>query len=231
MKLLVIEDNPRLSVRIKELLQKWYIVELASSGDEGLTMLTSNSYSLVLLDLGLPDIPGLEVCKQIRTFNTNIPILVLTGIDNLTSRVELLDAGADDYLTKPFESQELRARINALGRRGDRGASVPVLEYGDLVIDPGSRRVTRAGVEITLRKKEFDILEYLVRNSGRVLSREMIINHAWSITSKSWTGSVDVHIKQLRDKVDRPFAYPIIQTSYGVGYRVALPKEVAATLS
>lgn len=231
MKVLVVEDNPRLSVRIKELLQKWFIVELTASGDETLRMVANNPYDLLILDLGLPDISGLELCTQIRRLHQDIPILVLTGVDTTASKVELLQAGADDYLTKPFELSELKARIDALNRRRKRSNAVALLSFGDLVIDPSCRKVTRAGMEVSLRKKEFDILEYLVRNAGRVLSREMIIHHAWPITSKSWTGSVDVHIKQLRDKVDRPFSYPIIKTSYGIGYTVELPKEVAAVNS
>lgn len=225
MKILVIEDNPRLSARIKQQLQKSYITEVANSGDEGLEKIANGDYDLALLDLGLPDIPGLEVCKQIREITNRLPILVLTGVDTTTSRVELLDAGADDYVTKPFDIAELKARINALGRRRERSESQPLLVIGDLVLDPASREVSRDGSPIKLRRKEFDILEYLLTNSGRVLSREMIVNHAWPITSNTWSGSVDVHIKQLRDKIDRPFSYPLIKTSYGVGYMVELPSS------
>jgi DNA-binding response OmpR family regulator len=223
MKLLIIEDNPRLSEKMKQQLQKWYIVEIANSGDEGLRLVSTKSFDIVLLDLGLPDIPGIEVCKQIRQLTSETPILVITGIDTTESRVDLLDNGADDYITKPFDLSELRSRIGALARRSLRSKSIPLLKVGDLVIDPASRKVMRDNTSIYLRKKEFDILEYLVVNTGRVLSRQMIINHAWPVTTTSWTGSVDVHIKQLRDKVDRPFSYPLIKTSYGVGYMVDLP--------
>lgn len=225
MKLLIIEDNPRLSARMKQQLQKWYIVEVANTGHEGLRLASTDLFELILLDLDLPDTPGLEVCKQIRKLTNETPILVVTGIDTLESRVELLDSGADDYITKPFDTSELRARINALARRSNRSASIPLLTLGDLVIDPASRKVLRNQTPIILRRKEFDILEYLVINAGRVLSRQMIINHAWPESSTSWTGSVDVHIKQLRDKVDRPFSYPIIKTSYGVGYMAELPDK------
>lgn len=226
MKLLVIEDNPRLSARMKQQLQKWYIVEIANTGDEGLRLASTDAFDLILLDLGLPDTPGLEVCKQIRTLTSETPILVVTGIDTTESRVELLDAGADDYITKPFDLSELRARINALARRRIRSESVPLVTVGDLVLNPANRKVSRQNTPIVLRRKEFDILEYLARNVGRVLSRQMIINHAWPVTSSSWTGSVDVHIKQLRDKVDKPFSYPLIKTSYGVGYMVDIPQEI-----
>jgi DNA-binding response OmpR family regulator len=229
MKVLVIEDNPRLANRMKQELQRWYIVEVASSGDEGLRLAAQQTFDLVLLDLGLPDTPGLEVCRQIRSFNNDIPILVVTGVDTTQSRVELLDAGADDYITKPFEAAELKARINALTRRRLRSRSEPQIRVGDLLIDPSSRKVSRSGTQIELRKKEFDILEYLARNAGRVVSREMIINHAWPTNSASWTGSVDVHIKQIRDKVDKPFGSSLIKTSYGVGYMVDLPSKVKTT--
>jgi len=231
MKILVIEDNPRLAIRIKQQLRKWYLVETALSGDEGLQQISTDSFDIVLLDLGLPDTPGLEVCKQIRFISKDIPILVVTGIDTTESRVELLDAGADDYITKPFDISELRSRINALARRRLRSISEENIIVGDLVINPSSRNVTRNGLEINLRRKEFDILEYLASHAGRVMSRQMIINHAWTSTSSSWIGSVDVHIKQLRDKVDRPFSYPLIKTAYGVGYVVDVPISLKQKVS
>ena len=231
MKILVIEDNPRLAIRIKQQLRKWYLVETALSGDEGLQQISTDSFDIVLLDLGLPDTPGLEVCKQIRFISKDIPILVVTGIDTTESRVELLDAGADDYITKPFDISELRSRINALARRRLRSISEENIIVGDLVINPSSRNVTRNGLEINLRRKEFDILEYLASHAGRVMSRQMIINHAWTSTSSSWIGSVDIHIKQLRDKVDRPFSYPLIKTAYGVGYVVDVPISLKQKVS
>lgn len=226
MKILVIEDNPRLADRIKKQLRQWYIAETAESGDKGLQLVATNTFDIVLLDLGLPDTPGLEVCKQIRKLSRDIPILVVTGIDTIDSRVALLESGADDYVVKPFEISELRARINALARRRIRNEQTPTITIGDLVIDPARRSVVRAGVLVTLRRKEFDILEYLASNPGRVMSRQNIVNHAWTSTSSSWTGSVDVHIKQLRDKIDKPFSYPLIKTSYGLGYKVELPEPL-----
>lgn len=223
MKILVIEDNPRLLDRIKRQLQKWYIVEQAASGHEGIELATSGEIDCILLDLGLPDMSGLEVCGKLRELNLDVPILVLTGIDTTSSRVELLDAGADDYLTKPFDPSELQARINALSRRRMRNTSQKVITVGDLVIEPLSRKVERSSIAIKLRRKEFDILEYLALNQGRVMSRQMIVNHAWASTSASWVGSVDVHIKQLRDKIDKPFSYPLIKTSYGIGYMIEIP--------
>jgi len=227
MKVLVIEDNPRLADRIKNLLQKYYLIELASSGDEAISIATSQTTDIILLDLGLPDMNGLEVCQKIRELGVVAPILVLTGLDDIPSRVSLLNAGADDYMTKPFDANELRARINALERRRNRLPPEDDLKVQGLILSPANRTVTRDGIRVKLRRKEFDILEYLLKNKGRVLSRQMIINHAWVSTSAAWTGSVDVHIKQLRDKIDRPFLTPIIKTTYGVGYSIEMPNEAS----
>ncbi len=224
MKLLVIEDNPRLAIKMKQQLQKWYLVEVVHTGDAALQLLTESDFGCILLDLGLPDAHGSEICSRIRSISLSVPILIVTGEDTLESRVKLLNTGADDYITKPFQLAELRARINALTRRSFRAATNDTITIGDLTIQPGNRTVQRAGVPITLRKKEFNILEYLMRNAGHVASRQTIINHAWSSVNPTWTGSVDVHIKQLRDKVDKPFAYPLIKTSYGVGYMIELPQ-------
>jgi len=225
MKVLVIEDNPRLADRIKHLLQRHYLIELASSGDEAISIATTQTTDVILLDLGLPDMNGLEVCQKIRELGVTAPILVLTGMDDIPTKVELLNTGADDYMTKPFDANELKARINALERRRNRTPPEEDLKAQDLVLSPAKRTVTRNGIEVNLRRKEFDILEYLLKNKGRVLSRQMIINHAWISTSAAWTGSVDVHIKQLRDKVDRPFHIPIIKTIYGVGYSINVPED------
>lgn len=222
MKLLLIEDNPLLASRMKQQLRRWYLPEIALSGDAGLDMLATSEFDCVLLDLGLPDSPGKDICQRIRLMNAEIPVLVVTGNDTSESQVELLNAGADDYITKPFDLSEMHARINALLRRRARSSVCSSLTLGDLSINTGDRTVQRAGQVITLRKKEFDILEYLVSNAGRVLSRQMIINHAWSTTGKGWIGSVDVHIKQLRDKIDKPFSRPLIKTCYGVGYMATL---------
>lgn len=226
MKVLVVEDNPRLADRIKNHLRKGYLVEVARSGDEAIIVATSHATDVILLDLGLPDMPGLEVCQKIRQLDITAPILVLTGIDDIPNRVALLNAGADDYMTKPFDTNELKARINALERRRNRLPPQDDLTLQDLILSPANRTVTRSGIDIKLRRKEFDILEYLLRNNGRVLSRQMIINHAWVSTSAAWTGSVDVHIKQLRDKLDKPFPVKLIKTTYGVGYSVGMPEDI-----
>lgn len=220
MKILAIDDNPVLSARIKESLKKWAIVEVASTGGAGAKLGEDPSFDLILLDLKLPDMGGLAVCKQIREVNPDVPILVLTGDASTDSQVELLDSGADDYMTKPFSMDELRARINSLARRRKRSEHELSINVGDLQIDPTKRTASRAGVEITLRRKEFDILEYLAKNQGRILSRQNILDHAWLSTSTRWPGSVDVHVKKLRDAIDKPFNVSSIKTTYGIGYSI-----------
>ncbi len=227
MKLLVIEDNPHLIERMKKQLQKWFIVETVTSGHEGLLRVATSAFDLVLLDLGLPDMPGLEVCKRLRELSTDLLILIVTGVDEVPRKIELLNSGADDYLTKPFDAYELRARINALTRRRARQPAATIITVGDLSVDPSSRTVTRAGMPIELRRKEYDVLEYLVINKGRIMTREMIVSHAWSIESRGWEGLISVHIKSLRDKVDKPFSYPLIRTVYGIGYMVDEPSATA----
>jgi len=218
MKVLIVEDNQTLANRIKNQLKRWYSTEIAPSGDAALRLIYDHSFDIVLLDLGLPDMDGSAICQQIRTYSKDIPILIVTGVDSTESRLTLFELGADDYVTKPFEPAELYARISALLRRRQRGECQSVIEVGDVTIDPNRRTVIRQGQPIFLRRKEFDILECLAINQGRVMSRENIIDHAWKSTSTTWPGSVDVHIKQLRDKIDKPFAYPLIKTSYGTGY-------------
>lgn len=220
MKLLVIEDNPRLSDRVRRRLGRRYFIDIAETGNEALYKVDKCEYDLIILDLGLPDMNGKDVCKKLRDLNIKIPILILTGIDEKISRIDLLDCGADDYVVKPFDSEELRARIDALLRRRVQRELRRVVKYRELVINLDDRTVSRSGSNINLRRKEFDILEYLVSNNGRILTREMIINHAWDDYKINLSSTVDVHIKHLRDKIDRPFEYPIIKTAYGIGYKV-----------
>jgi DNA-binding response OmpR family regulator len=220
MKLLLVEDNQRLAERISYHLRKAYVVDIVDSGEDALEKIKDIEYGVILLDLGLPGMSGLEVCKNMRRLKFNNPILVLTGNAEITDRVNLLNAGADDYVTKPFNTDELRARIAAVGRRQTRNQIRSIIEYRDLTMDIDHHKVSRSGVEISLRRKEFDILEYLVINKGRIMTRSMIMDHVWSSHSNSWTSTVDVHIKHLRDKVDRPFEDAYIKTAYGLGYKI-----------
>lgn len=220
MKILLIEDNLRLAERITYYLGKNFIVDTAHTGEEGKTKALSASYSLIILDLNLPDVHGQEICKELRKSQLTVPILVISGIKESDSRVSLLDCGADDYLVKPFDPRELIARIHALFRRHHHGYNRHILTVKDLTIDVNRRAVQRAGVPISLRRKEFDILEYLVANRGRAVTRNMILDHVWDTTKESWHNTIDVHIKYLRDKIDRPFDTPLIKTAYGIGYMV-----------
>ncbi len=220
MKLLIIEDNRSLAESLKKQLSKSYIVEVYRTGEDGLAHAVTGAYDIIILDLGLPDKHGYEVCKQIRIARVHTPVLILSAVSDVPSRVALLNIGADDYLTKPFSMAELKARIGALMRRVPEGYNENVLTASDLVIDPERRRVERGGVRIALRRKEFDILEYLVRNQGRPVTRSMILDHAWDGSKDAWNNTVDVHIKHLRDKVDRPFESALIKTAYGIGYMI-----------
>lgn len=220
MKLLVVEDNSRLAERLTHRLHQHFTVDIAHNGSDTLEKIARTKYSVILLDLGLPDMDGLSVCREVRRRKDDTPILVLTGTNETVTKVELLDAGADDYMTKPFDLNELRARITALSRRKSRERVRPIITYRDLTIDIEQHKVEREGIEITLRRKEFDILEYLISNQGRILTRDMIMSQVWHAATNSWTSTVDVHIKHLRDKVDRPFKEAYIKTAYGLGYKV-----------
>jgi DNA-binding response OmpR family regulator len=220
MKILIIEDNKTIAHSLRRQLAEEYIVEIATRAEAGLQKAAQGDYGVILLDLGLPDKSGLEVCKALRNGGNNTPILVLTGIDTIDSRVSLLRSGADDYLTKPFNSEELKARILALSRRRGTEISEKVITFKDVTIDTVRREVQRGEIKIDLRRKEYDILEYLIANKGRAVSREMIMNNVWESGKESWNNTIDVHVKHLRDKIDRPFAIPLIKTAYGIGYMV-----------
>lgn len=227
MKILIIDDNERLARRTKERLQKWYVIDTADSGETGLQMLSHSDYDLILLDLALPGINGDQVCMQIKSFWPDTAVLIVSGEDSTTSKVNLLGIGADDYITKPYEFRELHARIQAILRRSQATTYREKVVVGNLTLDPNDRTVMRNGIYITLRRKEFNILEYLCLNPGRILTREMIIHQAWPVESSvNWTSSVDVHIKQLRDKIDKPFDTPMIKTVYGLGYMIEVPSNL-----
>jgi len=219
MKLLIVEDNVALVWRLQKALSKSFDVQLARTGSEGQRLAASGRYDAIILDLGLPDISGDEVCTMLRADNITSPILILTAEGALHSKVRMFKVGADDYLTKPFEMIELQARLQALVRRRQVGLPPSVLKVDNLTINPSRRTVERNGIHISLRRKEFDILEYLARNRGKIVTQTMILNHVWGdLDHMAWNNSVRVHIKHLRDKIDRPFATPLIKTARGVGY-------------
>jgi DNA-binding response OmpR family regulator len=220
MKILYIDDNRLLIDSVKKLLDTAYIVDFTCTGHEGIEKACAVKYTLIVLDLNLPDMNGLEVCQELRKAHVSAPILILTVHKDPLTSVRLLNSGADDYMTKPFNGDVLKARIAALLRRGQDMRQEKVIEVGDLSINLTRRQVSRSGRPITLRKKEFDILEYLVANHGHALTRSMILDHAWEAGTEGWNNTVDVHIKHLRDKVDRPFKKALIKTAYGIGYMV-----------
>jgi DNA-binding response OmpR family regulator len=223
MKLLFIEDNVELVDSLRRFLGAESKITSATSGQEGLSLVNKNRFEVIVLDLGLPDMSGLDVCLNIRRFNTQVPILILSGSQDANTKVTLLEAGADDYVTKPFTIAELRARLFALLRRSNQDAEAIYpykLSVGKLSLDPASRHVERSGKTIRLRRKEFDILEYMMRNREKVVTRAMIMDNAWELGSVSWDGTINVHIKRLRDCIDLPYKHKLIKTVYGLGYTI-----------
>jgi two-component system, OmpR family, copper resistance phosphate regulon response regulator CusR len=220
MHILVVEDDPNVALAMREGLQREsYEVTVAMSGEEGYYLLNTGSFDLVVLDLMLPGRDGLEVLATFRRKELTIPVLVVTARDAVEDRVAGLDAGADDYLVKPFAFSELLARIRALLRRG-RSEAPPRLTALDLELNVATRRATRAGRDLDLTLREFELLEYLVRNQGRVVSREMLARDVWRETRRATPldNVIDVHIARLRRKIDDPFARRLIHTIRGVGF-------------
>jgi heavy metal response regulator len=217
MRILVVEDEQKVASFIKKGLQEeGYAVDVAADGVEGLSMLEMNVYDAMILDLMLPKKNGIEVMREVRAKKMNVPVLMLTARDTLADKVMGLDAGADDYLTKPFAFQELLARLRSLLRRGK--AEVAMLKIADLTLDPATRKVKRGETELTLTAKEFSLLEYMMRNAGKPLSRTTLSEHVWDINFDRMTNVVDVYINFLRNKVDKGFETKLIQTVRGVGY-------------
>lgn len=220
MKLLVVEDDKTVGQYIKRgLEEQQYIADLVDDGGEALKVASSGHYDLVILDLRLPGMNGLEVLRTLRDRGLTMPILVLTAQDSVEFKVDALRAGADDYVTKPFAFEELLARIEALSRR-PRVLSSPALQIADLELDLNAREVRRDGRLIELTPKEFAVLEYLMRHSGRVMSRTLITEYAWDYHFDPGTNIVDVVINRLRKKVDADFAQKLVHTVRGVGYVV-----------
>ncbi len=218
MRLLVIEDEKKVARFIKKgLEEEGYAVDLAFDGEEGLAMLLDQVHDLILLDIALPKIGGLQVLKKLREKKVRTPVLLLTVRATIEDKVLGLDSGADDYLTKPFAFQELLARIRALLRRKGEVRD-PLLRVEDLVLDPARRLVTRGGEKIDLTTKEFALLEYLMRNAGRVVSRAMISEHVWDYDFDTETNVIDVYINYLRRKIDSGRDKKLIHTVRGSGY-------------
>ena len=219
MRILVIEDDADLAQFIsKGLKEERYAVDLAADGEEGLALAVANPYDLLIVDIMLPKLDGLTVCRRLRSAGNQVPVLLMTARNTVEDKVSGFDMGADQFLTKPFAFAELLARVRALLRRGSLQPELTRLKTGDLELDLVSRRVWRAGKEILLTNKEFALLEYLLRNPNRVLTRTSIIDHVWGLTHDPMTNIVDVHIRALRTKIDRPSSRSLITTVRGVGY-------------
>jgi two-component system OmpR family response regulator len=222
MRVLVVEDEPRMSTLLERgLREEGYAVDTAGDGVEGLWLATEQEYDAIVLDVMLPRLDGFEVCRRLRAAERWAPVLVLTARGEVDDRVRGLDAGADDYLTKPFSFAELAARVRALVRR--RSDARPVLvEVGDLRVDPATHRAWRGDIEVLLSPKEMALLELLMRRAGEVITRSQILDHVWDFAYDGASNVVDQYIAYLRKKVDRPFARDDIETIRGVGYRLRM---------
>ncbi|MEQ1949603.1 MAG: response regulator transcription factor [Bryobacteraceae bacterium] len=222
MRILVVEDEKRIADFLSRGLESGgYAVDVAGTGHSAVDMVHATDYDLIILDLGLPDIDGLDVLAKIRNRKANPPVLILSARDAIDDRVKGLEGGADDYLVKPFAFVELLARVRVLLRRGQ--PTPERLHVGDLTLDCIRRKVTRSGENIELAPKEFGILEYLMRNRGRPLSRTMIVEHVWDMDYDGLTNIVDVYIRHLRSKIDDRFPEKMIQTVRGIGYMLDAP--------
>ena len=225
MKVLVIEDDPSISAFLERgLREAGFAVDAAANGIGGEQLARNGGYDVVLLDLMLPQKSGLSVLRSLRERGQHVPVICLTAKDTVHDRVAGLDAGADDYLVKPFSVAELLARIRAVLRRGLPVANT-ALRIRDLKIDPAARTVERAGRRIDLSPKEYAVLEYLARNEGHILTRTMILQHVWDCRYDPQTNVVDVHINRLRRKIDDGYPYPLISTVRGAGYVIREDSE------
>jgi two-component system OmpR family response regulator len=220
MRVLVVEDEPKMAGLVKRGLEEEGIaVDVSGRGEDAVWMAGSTEYDVVVLDVMLPGLDGFEVCRRLRADEVWTPVLMLTARDAVEDRVAGLDGGADDYLVKPFSFDELLARLRALARRGSAERPA-VLEAGDLRLDPATRQATRGNAEIALSQKEYALLETLMRRPGVVLSRLQLLEHAWDDSYENRSNVVDVYIRYLREKIDRPFGTETIETVRGVGYRL-----------
>ena len=221
MRILLIEDEAKVASFIRRALEEEsYAIDVCADGTEGLELARAakdGRYDLIILDLMLPGLSGLEILKALRKEQIPAPVLILTARSQVDQKVKGLDAGADDYLTKPFAIEELLARVRALLRRGS-GEAGGVLQVDDLILNPATREVTRGGRRIELTSKEYALLEYLMRNAGRVLTRPMIAEHVWNLDFDTFTNVIDVYVNYLRNKIDRGRDRKLIHTMRGSGY-------------
>jgi heavy metal response regulator len=226
MRILVVEDETKMAAFIKRgLEEEGAAVDISTDGEDGLFRAKTGAYELIILDITLPLLDGLEVCRRLRQDRVATPVLLLTARDSVEMKVQGLDSGADDYLTKPFAFAELLARIRALRRR-DRNEVNPRLQIGDLALDPLTRKVSRAGQPIQLTSKEFALLECFMRHPDQVLSRTVLAEKVWDETFDAFTNVIDVYVNYLRNKVDRSFSTKLIHTVRGAGYVLRRPETI-----
>ena len=219
MKLLLVEDDREAADYLKRALEEaGHAVDHAAEGRAGLLMAAGSAYDVVVLDRMLPEMDGLSILRTLRAARVRTPVLLLTAMQGINDRVEGLDAGADDYLVKPFAFVELLARVNALARRPPSQEVVTVLQVGDLKMDLLKRQVTRASMRVDLQPREFQLLEYLMRNAGRVVTRTMLLEGIWNFNFEPQTNLVETHMSRLRAKVDRGHPCELIHTGRGSGY-------------
>jgi two-component system copper resistance phosphate regulon response regulator CusR len=218
MRILLIEDEIKVANFIERgLKEEYYVVDVAKDGENGIYLAEVNVYDLIILDIMLPGKDGVSVCRELRNKKIDVPILMLTAKDRVQDKVLGLDAGADDYLTKPFAFEELLARVRALLRRKNKRTS-PVLKVADLELNQLTHKVNRAGKEIMLTMKEYNLLEYLMLNANHIVTRTMISEHVWNESFDSFTNVIDVYINYLRSKIDKGFGTELIHTIRGIGY-------------
>jgi two-component system, OmpR family, response regulator len=223
-RILVVEDDPETAGQLVEQLStSGYQVDLANSGSEALDHASTCDYAVITIDRMLPDIDGIAVMRQLRDDGVSSPFLIISALGEIDDKVRGLRAGGDDYLVKPFSFVELLARLEALGRRSDTVAKETILRVGDLAIDLISRTASRHGKDILLLPREFQLLEYLARNEGRVVSRAMLLQHVWDLHFDPSTNIIDVYVGRVRRKVDDGQAYPLIHTIRGIGYCLRAP--------
>ena len=220
MRILLVEDDTAIAQSLKEGLEdEAYAVDVVHDGDEGCRTATADDYDVIILDVMLPEMNGYEVCRALRKDGNQTPILMLTARDAERDIVEGLDMGADDYLAKPFSFEVLLARLRALLRRPNEKLE-EILRVGDLTLDPSLKKVMRAAQEISLTAKEYAVLEYLMRNAGKVLSKEQIISHVWDFDADVLPNNVELFVMFLRRKIDKPFSSKLIHTVPGFGYKL-----------
>jgi two-component system OmpR family response regulator len=220
MRVLVVEDESMMAVLLKRgLEEERYAVDVAANGEDGVWMATETRYDAIVLDVMLPDVDGFEVCRRIRRAEQWAPVLMLTARDAVQDRIRGLDAGGDDYLTKPFSFDELVARLRALVRRG-AGERPALLTVGDLTLDPAAKTVRRGAEPIALTAKEFALLECFMRRAGEVLSRTQLLERVWDFAYDGDSNVVEVYVRYLREKIDRPFGRRSLETVRGMGYRL-----------